>query len=143
MFRAEGRQRAAQTQHLDQHEELEPLGEPLGKADGFIHFCRQSALDFGHNRREPVAQRPVVRLRLDGNRAVALPCTSQTPASAGQFFELRRDIDVLWTHPPADERRSFAFYRYETVLLDNLGRKAAVMAQNARVELYKWLRARY
>lgn len=112
-----------------------------GKADGFIHVCEQSALDFGNDRREPTATRPVVGVRNDGPRVVVLPCTTKDHAGAPDFFELNSKR-VMWSRPP-DGRASFACARFEVVAGTRLKKMIGTMPQEARVELLAWLKGRY
>lgn len=116
--------------------------EDVGKAEGFVFVCNQAALVFGSDRHTPVASRPVVSLHRHAQRAVVLPCTSQNHASSPDFMELVNDRDVQWTQP-SNCKRTFAHYRYEVVRPDDLRAKIGVMPQNARVDLYKWVRSRY
>jgi hypothetical protein len=112
-----------------------------GKADGFVHICEQAALMFGSDRRNPTNYRPVVALRSDGPRVIVLPCTRKESQDNPDFFELD-ETHVMWSRPP-NERRSFAYYRYEVVAGANLRGKIGAMPQPARIELLNWLKARY
>ncbi len=113
-----------------------------GKAEGFVFLCQQSALHFGSNRKIAVPTRPVVSLLRHAQRSVVLPCTSRNQESSRNFFELLDERNVMWTHPH-EERRTFAYYRYEVVLPVSLGSKIGVMPQNARVDLLKWVCSRH
>lgn len=109
------------------------------KANGFVHLCDQSALMFGSDRAQPVPYRPVVEVRHYLDWVVVLPCTSKQPAVSGDFFALT-DSRIMWTK--RQERRSFAFYRYEPVAPSHLKAKIGVMHQAARIELLAWLKQR-
>jgi hypothetical protein len=122
---------------------LPPLPSVVLDADwatGFVHLCQQTALDFGSNRRTPVALRPVLEVRKDGARAVVLPCTSQDKTANAQFYELGPDR-VEWTRPSGN--RSFAYSRYETVGTAVLRQKIGVMPHPARIALMQWIKGRY
>ena len=122
---------------------LPPLPSVVSDADwaaGFVHLCRQAALDFGSDRRIPVSMRPVVEVRKDGPRTIVLPCTSQDRTADPTFYELTRDR-VEWTRPL--ESRSFAFMRYESISNEALREKIGVMPHPARIDLLKWLKGRY
>ena len=124
--------------------QTERLPEPVieaGKAEGFVHLCDQSALNFGSNRREPTAYRPVVTVRGEGSRLVILPCTTKDNTGSPDFFELNAQR-VMWTRPD-DGRKSFANYRYEMVPAQRLRGKIGVMPQAARIDLLAWLKSRY
>jgi hypothetical protein len=113
-----------------------------GKAEGFVHICDQSVLEFGSDRKIPVKYRPVVTLRKDGPRAVVLPCTSKDNSGSPDFFELVNDMRVQWVKP-WDGRRSFARGRYEVVDPAHMRAKVGAMPQAARIELLNWLKSRY
>ena len=113
----------------------------LGKAEGFVHVCDQTALMFGSDRRVPVASRPVVSVRKDGARAVVLPCTTKDHSTNPAFLELVNDQHVQWTRP-WDGRRSFVSCRYEVVAPAHLHQKVGVMPQAARIRLLAWLMER-
>lgn len=111
-----------------------------GKADGFIHLCRQSALEFGANRRMPVAFRPVVRLKADGDRLVILPCTSRKQVDQNDFFVLCADR-VSWKNPSPGT--SYAYWRYEVVPATLAPNMIGCLLQSARIDLLTWLKGRY
>lgn len=123
---------------------LPPLPAPVANAAwaaGFIYNCRQGALDFGSDRHEPVKTRPVVELRRDGARFVVLPATSQSKGENLNFFELAAHR-TEWVRP--NSRSSFVYYRYETVLPDDLyGKKIGAMSHPSRIDLMTWLKERY
>jgi len=123
---------------------LPPLPPVVAEADwatGFLHRCRQSVLEFGSDRRIPVASRPVVEIQRDGCFVVVLPNTRQDQSTNPDFFELTPER-VHWTE--GGERRSFIYYRYETVLTEALlGRKIGAMTHPARIALLNWLKERY
>jgi hypothetical protein len=121
---------------------LPPEVAEAGKAEGFVHICDQSVLEFGSDRKVPVKSRPVICIRKDGPRAVVLPCTSKDNSGSPDFFELVNDKDVQWAKP-WDGRRSFARGRYEVVDPVHMRTKVGVMPQSARIELLNWLKARY
>jgi hypothetical protein len=121
---------------------LPPEVAEAGKAEGFVHICDQSALEFGSDRKVPVKYRPVVSIRKDGPRAVVLPCTSKNNSGSPDFFELVNDKNVQWTKQ-WDGRRSFARGRYEVVDPVRMRAKVGVMPQSARIELLNWLKSRY
>lgn len=120
---------------------LPSIIQEAGWAAGFIHVCRQSALGFGSDRKMPVATRPVVELRIDGNRRVVLPCTSQNKSPDAEFYELTVPDKVVWTR--IFHGRTFVFRRYEAVLAEVLIEKIGVMPHPARITLLDWLKARY
>lgn len=114
-----------------------------GKAEGFVHICDQSVLEFGSDRKIPVKYRPVVTLRKDGPRAVVLPCTSKDNSGSPEFFELVNDKHVHWAKK-WDGRRSFACYRYEVIDPAYMHPKSVgTMPQAARIDLLNWLKSRY
>lgn len=110
------------------------------KADGYIHLCRQSALEFGSNRRTPVDFRPAVRLKTDGDRYVVLPCTGQVQVDESKFFALTAER-VMWTKP--SHKSSHAFWRYEVVPATAAPNMIGCLTQGARIDLLAWLRGRY
>lgn len=114
----------------------------LGKADGFVHVCDQTALMFGSDRKVPVALRPVVSIRKDGTRDVVLPCTTKDHSCDADFFELVNEQHVLWVKP-WDGRKCFAYWRYEVVAPVHLRQKIGVMLQSARIRLLQWLMERW
>jgi len=118
---------------------LPPSVADAGKADGFIHLCRQAALGFGSDRRTPVDFRPVVRLRAEPGRLVVLPCTRTHSTDSDEFFALTADR-TMWTRAQAGE--GAAFWRYEVVPVESAPDKIGMLTQSARVDLLKWLRGR-
>lgn len=123
-----------------------PLQEFLGdegKAEGFVFACDQKVLYFGHDRREPVATRPVVSVRRVADRRYVLPCTSKAPseARAHQFFPLENGKDLLWQRSDSVPV-TYAYWRGEVVRDTDLHGKIGVLSQNARVSLYRWLQTK-
>ncbi len=121
---------------------MHPLFEDAGWAEGMVCWCDQSALCFGADRGTPVPARPIVTLRRDGSRAVVLPCTSRVREGNPSFREIVSTLDVMWV-ADVPRHRTFAFWRYETVGLEVLGRKFGVMNHGARIDLLKWVKERY
>ena len=119
---------------------LPPTLQSAGFADGFVQLCPQSALTFGSDRRIPVAMRPVVRIKFDGARAVILPCTTVEHRESPEFYELTPER-VMWTQ--VQNRRSFAFWRYEVVSSGVVRDKVGVLHHAARIDLLSWLQSRY
>lgn len=119
---------------------LPPSVADAGKADGFIHLCRQSALGFGSDRRTPVDFRPVVRLRSEPGRFVVLPCTRSNSVDSAEFFALTAER-AMWKRPDSDP--GAAFWRYEVVSAEEAPDMIGTLTQSARVDLLKWLRGRY
>lgn len=109
----------------------------LDKANGMIWIANQKALVFGSNRKTPVARRPVVALRRDGDRVAVLPCTSKSGSRSDSFFELNEQR-VMWQRKA--NQLSFAYYRWEVVHADAMRHKIGTMNQPARIDLLKWLR---
>lgn len=110
-----------------------------GWAAGFVYATRQSALEFGSDRREPVAARPVVEVRPDGARRIVLPCTSKDNSRDANFRELTDQIE--WTR--SNTRRTFVYARYETIMPDAMFNKIGVLGHPARIQLLDWLKERY
>lgn len=121
---------------------MHPLLEDEGWAEGRVHWCTQSALRFGADRSIAVAARPIVTLRRDGGRAVALPCTSRDQSLNSSFRELVSPRDLLWV-AGIKQRRTFAFRRYETVGLWAIGSMLGFLNHSARIDLLKWVKERY
>ena len=109
------------------------------KADGFVHPCDQHVLMFGQDRRQAAVTRPVVRIRQHLEWAIVLPCTTKEPRNPEDFFELT-DQRVMWATP--EDRKSFAYWRYEPVSMPSLRSKIGVMHQSARIKLLQWLKER-
>ena len=119
---------------------LPPALHTASFADGFVQLCKQSALTFGADRRAPVATRPVLRIKLDGPRAVVLPCTTRDHRESPEFYELTSER-VMWTQ--ANDRPSFAFWRYESVPIEAVHSKIGILQHPARIALLAWLKSRY
>lgn len=119
---------------------LPPVLRDEAYADGFVFQCPQDRLTFGSDRKTPVPTRPVVRLRRDGTRVLVLPCTTKQKMHPSFYFELTPER-VQWLQP--NDRRSFAFYRYESVPAEALLAKIGVMPHPARIALMQWLKERY
>ena len=119
-----------------------PRGAAPVKAEGMIRLVPQDRLRFGRDRREPVDRRPVVTVRrgMPGGRVLALPCTTQPPRRAAEFFALTPER-VLWRRP--DNPASWAWHRAEQVSEEDLGWRIGTLTQAARLELARWLRERW
>jgi hypothetical protein len=112
-----------------------------GWAAGFIYYCQQSALMFGHDRKVPSSHRPVIEVKKAGAYAAVLPCTSKNHSADPEFFELAPPNTVMWTKP--GNQTSYASRRYERVPLNALtGGKIGAMPHPARIQLMDWLKAR-
>ncbi len=110
---------------------------PLEPIDGFFFAPQQQALAFGANRAVPVSRRPALSVKRRDGFVAVLPATSKaTSHDSGQFFALSKE-DVRWVKP--ESRATFLYYRYETVALTALGEKIGVVAQDARMNIARWL----
>lgn len=123
----------------------QPADLPAAIADasvviGMVHFCEQTALLFGSDRREPTPYRPIILLRRDGPRMVVLPCTSKDRSGTPDFFELTEQR-VMWSRRP-NGHKSFASCHYEVIGGSHLQQKIGFMPQPARIELLDWLKSR-
>lgn len=109
-------------------------------ADGFFFLVKQSALDFGLDRREPKKWRLGLSLWRDEPFITVLPSTTRGRSGNPNFFEIPRE-DVRFKKP--SNKASFLFYRYETVNRSELGEKVGIVGHPLRLRIMEWIVQRY
>jgi hypothetical protein len=111
-------------------------GEPPPFADGFFFAIRQSALDFGANRRTPRAWRPGLVLWRREPAVAVLPSTTRNRRNNPRFFPVPPG-EALFRQP--DARQSFLYWRYETLGPSTLGQKIGMVSHPVRIQVMEWL----
>ena len=116
----------------------------IGKADGFIFWCNQSALYFGSDRNNPCKYRPVVVISKgnnNNNRIYVAPCTTKGTSNdkKSKFFPLSKEY-TIWKKDSG--KMSFCYEVISHVSIADLGEQLGAMNQNSRVELFKWLKGK-
>lgn len=118
--------------------------DDIGKADGFIVWCNQSALYFGSNRNKSCKYRPVVVINKgnnNNNRIYVAPCTTKGTSNdkKSSFFPLSKEY-TIWKKDSG--KMSFCYEVISHVSITDLGDQLGAMNQNFRVELFKWLKGK-
>lgn len=104
-------------------------------AHGFCYLARQASLWFGHDRREPVAWRPAVSLKREGDQYYVLPGTSRVHTD---YFRLTKQ-DCLHKQTPPDERDTYLCPRYEALDRTDLS-EIGILPHPVRLRIVQWLR---